>query len=302
MTNAAAEIFDPQLLAVLRAAPWRTVERRFLLILLASICLHLAFATYLTAQPMPATEAQSDEPLDRFPARVTLPPLLPIPKAKVAPAAGPTRRVAPAPDAAPTTAADRTRVARAAVLRVVGAPGPGGTFAGLLDAPVDELAQALDGAKGFHLASAGLAAPRGPAAGEAATIAPLGTDGVRSVALGTRVDKAPTTAVAGAIVIDDADEVDPRVLQQFVSARRAAVQSCYERALLHNPAMRGGKVVLRMAIGPRGRVSSLRVEEDTLGSDAVTACMSTLMGRWVFPVTPKDEFPLSVPFVFARAN
>ena len=125
---------------------------------------------------------------------------------------------------------------------------------------------------------------------------------MKKVGIGTRLDKGPATAVPGPIIVDDSDDIDPRVLQQFIMARRSAVQHCYERELHHNPSMKGGKVVLRMAIGTGGRVSGVSIEEDTLGSQAVTACMSTLMKRWIFPVAPRDEIPVSVPFVFARAN
>ncbi|MBS1149606.1 MAG: hypothetical protein H6Q89_1304, partial [Myxococcaceae bacterium] len=285
MTTAAAETFDPQLLRLLRAAPWRTIEKRFLIILVGSIALHVLFASYIAAQPMPVTEERFDELQDRFAGRVTLPPLLPIPKAPVALAPS-VRPTAPTISRAPVKPVDRTQVARAAVVKILGSAGPGGVFSDLLDAPVDEIAHALDGAKAVRVtASVDPTAPKGPATGETATIERLGTAGVRQVAIGTRFDKAPATAVPGTIVVDDPDELDPRVLQQFITARRAAVQSCYERALHHNPAMKGGKVVLRMAIGTGGRVSGLRVEEDTLGSDAVASCMSTLMSRWIFPVS-----------------
>ncbi len=301
MTTAAAEGFDPQLLRALRAAPWRTIEKRFLVILAGSIALHIALATYVAAQPMPISEEHLDELQDRFANRVTLPPLLPIPRAPPVVVAEPSQRVPTS--TAPSKPIDHEKVARDAVIKVLGAQRPGGVFSDLLGAPVNEIAQALDGARGVQIANALEAVgPKGPLSGQAATIDRLGTNGVKSVAIGSRSDKIPSSAVPGAIVVDDPDNIDPRVLQQFITARRAAVQSCYERELRHNPAMKGGKVVLRMAIGTRGRVSGLSVEEDTLGSDAVTACMSALMQRWIFPVTPREEVPLSVPFVFARAN
>jgi hypothetical protein len=303
MTRTAAESFDPQFLRTLRAAPWRTIEKRFLIILVGSIGLHVAFATWIATQPLPVTQAQRDELQDRVPARVTLPPLLPIPKLPpvvAAPARVPT--AAPPTTGVPGKPVDRGQIAKAAVIKMLGSGGPNGAFSNLLAGPIDEIASALDGAKSVRVGSLEPIAPKGPATGEAATIDRLGTDGARHVAIGTRTDRLPFSAVPGAITVDDPEEVDPRVLQKFITARRAAVQHCYEREIHHNPAMKGGKVVLRMSIGTGGRVSSLSVEEDTLGAPGVTACMSTLMKRWIFPVAPKDEIPLSVPFVFARAN
>jgi hypothetical protein len=301
MTTVDADNFDPRLLRALRAAPWRTIEKRFLVILVGSIAFHIALATYVAAQPMPITEEHLDALADRVSTRISLPLLLPIPKAPPVVAAGPSQRLLP--EAGPTKRVNHDQVAREAVIKVLGSQGPGGVFSELLGAPVEEIAQALEGARGFEVANR-LEAVRlkGPASGEVATLDRLGTAGVKAVAIGNRSDKIPSTAVPGQIVIEDPDNIDPRVLQQFITARRAAVQNCYERELHHNPSMKGGKVVLRMAIGTTGRVSGLSVEEDTLGSAAVTACMSTLMQRWIFPVTPREEVPLSVPFVFARAN
>ncbi len=297
MTTATAELFDPQLLRTLRAAPWRTIEKRFLGILVGSIALHIAFASFIAAQPMPATEAQLDALQDRVAKRITLPPLLPIPQLAL-----PATVSKPSATTAPSKPVDHAGVAKAAVVRVIGSIGGTGAFSELLAGPADEIARALDGATSVRIVGLASAGPRGSATGQTATIETIGTEGAKAVSIGTRLEKIPTTAVPGILVLDDPDNIDPRVLQQFIAARRAAVQNCYERELHHNPGMKGGKVVLRMAIGTTGRVSDLRVEEDTLGSDAVTSCMTTLMKRWIFPVNPKDEVPLSVPFVFARAN
>ena len=302
MTTAASDVFDPQLLRALRAAPWLAIERRFAFILAASIGLHVLFAAYVAAQPMPPTETQVDELADRVSQRVTFPPLLKVPRLAPASTAPTAARPDPSAPRSLGKPVDKGQAARDAVMRVLGSSGPNGVFSDLLTAPVDEISEALRNAQGRVIVSTGLTGPKGPVTGNAVTVERLGTEGVKKVTLGTRSDKGPSAAVAGPIVIEDDDTIDPRVLQQFITARRAAVQSCYERELHHNPAMKGGKVVLRLAIGAGGRVSALTVEEDTLGSAAVSACMATLMKRWIFPVSPKDELPVSVPFIFARAN
>lgn len=299
MTTAAAEIFDPQLLQTLRAAPWRSIEKRFLFILAASMALHIVFATYVASQPMPiATDVPLDELQDRFSQRVTLPPLLPIPRVLPPVAAAP--RAAPAPRVN-TQPVPKGQAANVALVKVIGSVGPGGAFGELLNAPTLEIAEALRDAKGVLQVDTAPNGPKGPATGQVATIETIGTGGTKTVTLAARTDKAPVTSTTGPIDVDPG-EIDPKVLQQFITARRAAIQSCYERELHHNPGMKGGKITLRLMIGTAGRVSSLAVEEDGLGSEAVGSCMATLMKRWIFPVTPKDEFPVSVPFIFARAN
>ena len=300
MTTAAQE-FDPQLLRTLRAAPWRRIERQFVVILAASIGLHFAFATYLSAQPR-RVEGVGEEVDPGFHRAPSLPPLHKIPKILNTVSVVPAR---PAPVARPSPApgVDRAKVAKLGILGVIAADGPQGAFQSLIGTDSTEIVEALKDAHARVEVSATEAiGPKGARTGDVATVAPIGTEGVKKVRLAPRVDARPSPTPDGPIVVEHTTDVDPRVLQQFITARRAAVQNCYERALLHNPGLQGGKVVLRLAVGVGGRVNELDIEEDTLGSEAVTSCMSTLVKRWVFPVAPKEELPVSVPFVFARSN
>ncbi len=290
------DAFHPQLISVLRAAPWRTIERRFLFILAASIALHIVFAGYIAAQPMPVTETFDDVP-ERAVGRVTLPPLLKLPKS-LPPAAAASRAASRAPAAKP---ADARATAKEAVAKLLGVDKPGGAFGTLIDSDTGDIASALEGATNFRVAGDAPTGPRGPTTGALATVERLGTDGAKQVILGSREDKIPATATPGVIGLDETDGIDPRALQQFITARRAGVQNCFERELHHNPSMKGGKITVRLFIGTTGRASGVTIDEDTLGSEAVSACMRTLMGRWIFPFSPKDEVPVSVPFVFARA-
>ena len=299
LMTSALESFDPQLLRSLRAAPWRSIERRFLVILAASMGLHLAFASYLAGQPMPVvTESSEQSP---FKPQV-LPPLHPLPKvADPVPTHGaPSRPLTPA--VRPTHGVDRAKVSTTGILGLLNADKAQGALHDLLDPSPEALRTALDGASGRRVAADGPAGPRGPATGEAATVERMGTQGVKAVTLGARVEHAPLAHADGPIVIETTQGLNQKVLQQFIAARRAAVQSCYERALLHNPSLQGGRVVLRLVLGVTGKVTDLQLEEDTLGSEAVTSCMSTFVKRWVFPVSPFAEVPVLVPFIFARSN
>ncbi len=295
----AAEVFDPDLLRTLRAAPWKTIERRFLFILAASIGLHLALASYLAAQPMPVELSMDD--VDRGFHPAPLPPLHRIPKfANPAPVGTSVGPAVPKP-VSPAPTVDRVKIARLGMLGVIN-DSPNGAFHGLIDDASPGLGEALNGARANQNVATSDPTARGARTGDAVTVERLGTEGVKRVNLGTRVESRPAQPLDGPIVVEKTKDIDPRLLQQFIAARRAAVQGCYERALLHNPGLQGGRVVLRLAVGAGGRVNDLDIEEDTLGSEAVTACMSTLVKRWVFPVAPKEELPVSVPFIFARAN
>jgi hypothetical protein len=295
----AAEVFDPQLLRALRAAPWRSIERPFLCVLAASISLHIGFASYLASQPMPVTHEPTLDEMDRFEPARALPPLHPLPKQP--PLAEPTTSVPVRPALSRPAAVDPKKIANTGMIRLLTAPGEG-AFRELLESPANEISEALRDARTTQVFSAAPLGPKAAASGQVATVGTIGTEGVKKVSLGTRAEQAPAALATGPILAEKSDELDPRLLQQFITARRAALQSCYERALLHNPAMQGGKVVLRLTLGAGGRVGELEVEEDTLGSEAVTSCMSTLVRRWMFPVALKEELQVSVPFIFARAG
>ena len=265
--------------------------------MVGSIAAHIAFASYIAAQPTPAWES-FEEPAERSFNAQKLPPLhkIPnIPNLPVKAASAPSKATAPT---AAKSAGEQRAVAKAAVEKMFG----GGATLELIGAPNTEFARAMDGvqAPAFY-GNVGPAGPKGPQVGATQTVEPIGTEGVKQVSLGTRVEARPK-AEAGPIEIEPTDDLDPRLLQRFIAARRAAVTSCFERELLHNPGMAVGKVAVRIVIGTGGRVMSAAVEEDTLRSDAVNACMTGTMKRWIFPVTPKDDVPVLVPFVFARAT
>lgn len=299
-TATASEAFDPALLRALRAAPWRTIERRFLFVLAASFAVHVCLAAYIAAQPAPKFEAY-DEPVDRFLAQPKLPPLMKIPNIPNLPvkASAPTA-ARPAPSA-PKSVGEQREVAKKVIDQVFG----GGAILSVLTAPgTDEVKTALNGVQGPSygaIGPIGPGGPKGPATGATETVGPIGTEGAKAVNIGARLDKQPLQTKTGPIEVDPPEGIDPRKLQEFINARRPAMQGCFERALLHNGGLKGGKVSVRLMLGSKGRVTSLAIEEDSLGSAEVSGCMTTLMRRWIFPVDPSDELPVSVPFIFARA-
>ena len=186
-----ADAFDPALLRSLRAAPWRTIEKRFLFILSASIAAHIAFATFIAAQPAPTYEA-FEEPAERTFRPQVLPPLHKIPNIPDLPVKAAARPTAAPSPAAPKPAGAPRAVAQAAVERMFGG---GAAAIEIVGAPNTEFARAMDGVQApTYFGNVGPAEKKGAAAGEAQTVAPIGTEGVKQVHLGTRSDKAPATA------------------------------------------------------------------------------------------------------------
>jgi TonB family protein len=95
--------------------------------------------------------------------------------------------------------------------------------------------------------------------------------------------------------------VNREQLASFVRARKGAITQCYERELKRNPTLKG-RVVVRFTIGTNGRATDVEIDETTIGNDAVTNCIRTIIKGWSFPFKPASEVPCSFPFVFAPAG
>jgi hypothetical protein len=99
----------------------------------------------------------------------------------------------------------------------------------------------------------------------------------------------------------DSSDVDRDALARYVKGRIKSLQSCYEKELKRNPSLKG-KLVVRFSIMPSGRTGDIDIEEDTMGNDAVGACIRSYIRGWVFPFKPDSEVPVSYPFVFSPAG
>ena len=61
-------------------------------------------------------------------------------------------------------------------------------------------------------------------------------------------------------------------------------------------------MVVRFSITPNGRASDIEIEENTLGNDAVAACVRTVIRTWSFPFKPASDVTVAYPFVFSPAS
>jgi len=93
--------------------------------------------------------------------------------------------------------------------------------------------------------------------------------------------------------------VSPSAIRSVVASHRDEVRRCYERALRARPGLQG-RVTVRFAIAPSGRVRSVHAEASALGRD-LESCLEKRISRWRFPAASpsRGEVRISYPFVFA---
>ncbi len=293
------------------------VDRLFFTILMASLFFHFSGVTYIACQPTPVErELTLDEIEDRF-AKVAIPAEVkkPDPKEDDKPgddkAKTEEKKVAkdkPAgKPAAPSAKELQQAVASKGLLKIIGASaGGGGALDDVLGSSkgVGDIASALSGASGIGVATAdsiSAGGQKGGAAGSAAGIGDLGTSGGGNVGYGEKGNTVIRGRVSESSPDIESGQVDREKLMAYVRARRPAIVNCYEKELKRNPSLKG-KVVVRFSITPAGRTSEIDIEENTLGNEAVSSCIRTVIRGWVFPFKPEGDTSVAFPFVFAPTS
>lgn len=302
--------------ADMRGSVWRSIDHLFFGILAASLFLHFTGAACIVLSPKPAdADLSLDELPDRF-ARVLLPPKPPEPeqpKKDESPVAQVEekkdvkkdlkKKELPA-DSAQRKAVIQQKVASKGLLKILGSAGGSGALQDVLGSGTGsgDVAAALAGARGVSIATAdSVGGPRGGDAGRTAGIGDVGTAGGGRVALAGKGDAKVSGKVAAAAPEVDSADVDRAALARYIRDRLGAIRGCYERELKRNPGLKG-KVVVRFNITPAGRAGDIRIEENSLGSAEVGACIQGLMRSWIFPFKPPDEVPVQYPFLFTSAG
>jgi TonB family protein len=118
---------------------------------------------------------------------------------------------------------------------------------------------------------------------------------------GPRAERRVPVVRSEPLALDEPVEgFDPQQLARAIRSHMAAVRACYERALKRHPEI-GGRLVLRFTLTPAGTVSSVEVDEDTLGDPEVTACVRSVLASWRFAAPPR-KVEVSFPFVFQPSS
>lgn len=94
------------------------------------------------------------------------------------------------------------------------------------------------------------------------------------------VTKATNTDVFG--------DVDKTSIKAAIKHRTSALQHCYNKALRTQPDL-AGKMTYTIAISVMGSVTKVDIEEDTVGSQAVTTCARAKIQGWRFPMDNAEE-------------
>lgn len=310
----------PELPANVRGFFFDSTDRLFFTILGISLLVHFSGATFIALQPTPVEHEVALEDLpDRF--LKTMMPQEKPPPPKPETTAGNEKKeekkddakesakkdVAKASTSAEAKAQLAAKVARSGLLKVIGSGGDGsGAFQDVLggSSGVGDVASALSGASGVGVATAdalGAGGPKGGTSGSAAGIGDLRTSGGGDVALAAKGDAQVRGGVSMQAPEVESADVDREKLAAYVRGRKSAIQQCYEKELKRNPSLKG-KVVVRFTIAVSGRATEIDVEENTLGNEAVAACIKTVIRGWVFPFKPPSDVAVAYPFVFAPAT
>jgi hypothetical protein len=310
----------PQLPASVRRHVVAELDGVFTAIGALSFLVHLALVIYLRQVDWPRQPAIDELP-DRFVQMVRRPQPAPQPRpvaaapsttakptpaAPAKPKAAPTSTTAakPAPSAAERHATLDQQVRKLGLLAFIGArtDDPSATRDLLENGTADQsVEKALAGVNGVTTAGAETLRNLPKATGTGRVAAPSDLRGTARIADATDVGPATERAAhsivhEGAPQIEDG-KVDASVIAREIRARRKAVAACYERALKTQPTL-AGKLVVRFSLSAAGTVTSTEIDDDTLGSPEVAACIRATVLRWRFPALAEGPAELSFPFVF----
>ncbi|HWN69191.1 MAG TPA: AgmX/PglI C-terminal domain-containing protein, partial [Haliangium sp.] len=80
----------------------------------------------------------------------------------------------------------------------------------------------------------------------------------------------------------EAGRVDIEATRRVVRAHLGEIRTCHERGRMDAPDL-DGRVVVRIAIGRGGRVTSAAIASSTLNTPAVEKCITSAVQKWTFP-------------------
>jgi len=98
------------------------------------------------------------------------------------------------------------------------------------------------------------------------------------------------------IVLDRDTTLDPAEIQRRIELRKGRFRACYQQEYNRNQTL-GGSIETRFVIAPDGRVSSVTIENASLKSDSVKACVKRQLMGIQFPTSDSGGI-VRYPFFF----
>jgi len=92
-------------------------------------------------------------------------------------------------------------------------------------------------------------------------------------------------------------DVDKKGVTAYINRRTSALRHCYEKALRTRPDL-AGKMTYTIAISTMGNVTSVAIEEDTVGDGSVKVCTQAKIKGWRFP-RAEDSAEVTFSVVFS---
>jgi outer membrane biosynthesis protein TonB len=112
--------------------------------------------------------------------------------------------------------------------------------------------------------------------------------------------RASTKIVTGGTEESYSGTIDREAIRRVVKANERVIRTCYERQLNRNPDL-FGKLVLSWEIGEQGRVVSVGVKSNEIGSKEVAECILARLRTWKFPEPPVNQIvEVAYPFFFSN--
>jgi hypothetical protein len=289
--------------AELARVDWRSLDRIFFAVLLASLIAHFAFvASVMGRASFVALDADDDIP-DRWGQIYRQPPKpVSIKKGDANHAPTPTK---PKEGLKPF---DRTQLqARVAHLGIIGVldDGKASAFDALSEGErASDLEDALRGATGVREATIddiGRGDRRGDGTGKEARLDALATEGARNVGIGGAAHAHVRGTVEPEVIQSGPTALDSDAVARYVKSQSRAIQTCYESQLKLFPKLQG-KLAMRVTISALGRVAGSDVDEDTLRNDALVGCVQSRLRFWKFPFQLEHEAAAELSWSFVPAG
>lgn len=201
------------------------------------------------------------------------------------------------------------RVSKMGILKLLGTKGTGtGTATNLIadgdpSMEADKAFAKVGGLRTSSTGSMGLGGRGGSRSGAVAGIGDLSgrVAGPTTVGTGKMIQERTPVPIVKRSAPEIEGNIDSNAVSRTIRRAMGSVTTCYKRALRRNPEL-AGKIAIRITINSMGMVTSIEIDEDTLGDPQVISCITGLAKRWRFPPPKGGTSTVSVPFVFRSAK